>query len=231
MIRLIAQGTIEEQKYIRQIYKGHLKNDTLRDVQETEQVRMFRGVQGDKYRKGEIFGIENLLKFKPDGSFMGDLWKSSEKRSSRADGTVRQEELANALSNLSGDQVESIGGGHDDSIGDNLMDQYFHNAAHASQALGQSDGFMTAKRASRKYRDTDGQPSDGEDDDVDIDETLRGGNALKHQELFAKHHQGGNEKEGEDMEEVLGGASQVRVEYIVSCFGFALYSNGFASLS
>ena len=155
------------------------------------------------------------LRIFSSSSQMGVLWATcgSHPRSdpSRADGTVRQEDLANALSNLSGDQLESIGGGHDDSIGDNLMDQDFHNAAHASQAVGQGDGFITAKRASRKYRDTDDQPTDGEEDDVDIDETLRGGNALKHQELFANHHQGDSEDEDEDMEEVLGGASQVRV--------------------
>jgi len=123
VVRLISQGTIEEQKYIRQIYKVHLKNDTIKDAQEAGQARLFRGVQGDKQRKGEVFGIENLLKFK-DGSFMSDLWKSSESRPSRKDKTVKVDDLANALTSLSEEQVEEIGG--------NALDEDFHLAATAA---------------------------------------------------------------------------------------------------
>ena len=32
------------------------------------------GVQGDKYRKGELFGTENLFRFKDDGSFLQDIY-------------------------------------------------------------------------------------------------------------------------------------------------------------
>ncbi len=63
---------------MRQIYKVHLKNQTLKSDEYTanEPARIFRGVDKDKNRKGELFGMENLLKFK-DGSFMRDQWKAT----------------------------------------------------------------------------------------------------------------------------------------------------------
>lgn len=78
VLRLVARGTIEELKYCRQVYKVHLNQKTLEgsDEYKPEPARLFRGVDGDKNRKGELFGCENLLRFK-DGSFMEDLWKSS----------------------------------------------------------------------------------------------------------------------------------------------------------
>lgn len=82
VIRLIAQGTIEELRYARQLYKTHLKQESLEssDYATAETIRMFRGVQGDSSRKGELFGLENLLKFK-DGSFTKGkgMWKTSSK--------------------------------------------------------------------------------------------------------------------------------------------------------
>jgi superfamily II DNA/RNA helicase len=80
VIRLIAQGTIEELRYARQLYKTHIKQESLEssDYATAETIRMFRGVQGDSSRKGELFGLENLLKFK-DGSFTKGkgTWKTS----------------------------------------------------------------------------------------------------------------------------------------------------------
>ena len=63
--RLVAEGTVEEQIYLRQIYKLHLKQDTFEEQDETHHAapRIFRGVQGDKHRKGELFGTENLFRF------------------------------------------------------------------------------------------------------------------------------------------------------------------------
>jgi SNF2 family DNA or RNA helicase len=77
VVRLVSRGTVEELKYIRQIYKVHLKQETIGDVEETaahhaKPSRLFRAVQGDKYRKGELYGLENLLKYK-DGAFMDEV--------------------------------------------------------------------------------------------------------------------------------------------------------------
>ena len=70
VIRLISRGTIEEIKYMRQIYKVNLRTQALAPAE--EQNRLFSGIQGDQDHKGELFGMENLLKFK-DGSFMSDV--------------------------------------------------------------------------------------------------------------------------------------------------------------
>jgi len=48
--------------------------------------RVFRGVQGDKYRKGEIFGTENLFRFKEDGSFLDDIWAESRSKGNNSSG-------------------------------------------------------------------------------------------------------------------------------------------------
>lgn len=75
------RGTLEEQKYLRQVYKTQLKNETIVDVEEEQRdvaARLFRGVDGDKSRRGELFGIANLFRFK-DGTFMqyGDETRDS----------------------------------------------------------------------------------------------------------------------------------------------------------
>jgi hypothetical protein len=75
VVRLISKGTIEEMVYLRQIYKSHLKKETLEgNVDKNSSApRVFRGVQGDSDRKGELFGTENLFRFK-DGSFLETIW-------------------------------------------------------------------------------------------------------------------------------------------------------------
>lgn len=85
-MRLVSRGTIEELKYLRQVYKAHLNKKTLGSSDEYTRIqpaRLFRGVASDPDRKGELFGCENLLKFK-DGSFMDDLWQASERGGKKA---------------------------------------------------------------------------------------------------------------------------------------------------
>lgn len=87
VVRLISKGTVEEMVYLRQIYKTHLKRETLERNDETHAAapRLFNGVQGDKERKGELFGVENLFRFK-DGSFLEDIWAES---GSKGEGGLR----------------------------------------------------------------------------------------------------------------------------------------------
>jgi hypothetical protein len=81
--RLVAQGTIDEMKYLRQLYKVQLKQETFAEKSsEPKAARIFTGVEGDKHRKGELFGYENLFRFK-DGSFLNDIWKASGKQISK----------------------------------------------------------------------------------------------------------------------------------------------------
>ena len=78
--RLVSQGTIDEMKYMRQLYKVQLKQETFAEKSsEPQAARIFKGVEGDKHRKGELFGYENLFRFK-DGSFLNDIWKASGKK-------------------------------------------------------------------------------------------------------------------------------------------------------
>lgn len=64
--RLVSKGTIEELMYMRQVYKQHFHEGTLSSVQH---MRLFHGVQGVKGEEGELFGIDNLLKYDEEGFF------------------------------------------------------------------------------------------------------------------------------------------------------------------
>uniref|UniRef100_A0A7S1BD22 Helicase C-terminal domain-containing protein n=1 Tax=Corethron hystrix TaxID=216773 RepID=A0A7S1BD22_9STRA len=76
VVRLVARGTIEELKYAHQLYKVQLAQQTLGTRKEaSDMVRMFRGVEGDQGKKGELFGAENLLQFR-DGEFIHQMWRS-----------------------------------------------------------------------------------------------------------------------------------------------------------
>lgn len=61
--RFISVGTIEENIYMRQIYKQQLANIAINTSNER---RYFAGVAGDKRYRGELFGIANMFKFSSD---------------------------------------------------------------------------------------------------------------------------------------------------------------------
>lgn len=92
------------------MYKVQLKNETLNSNEaKASSARVFRAVQGDKTRKGELFGTENLLKFKEDGSFLADVWKkkkASRKRNSSKEFEVHSvEDIASSLSSNQCDEL------------------------------------------------------------------------------------------------------------------------------
>ncbi|KAG7389696.1 DNA excision repair protein ERCC-6-like 2 [Phytophthora pseudosyringae] len=66
--RLITLGTIEEMIYVRQIYKQQLSDSTLKGGNAP---RYFEGVQGNAQQRGELFGIANLICWKPGGVLKG----------------------------------------------------------------------------------------------------------------------------------------------------------------
>lgn len=66
--RLITLGTIEEMIYVRQIYKQQLSDTTLKG---SNAPRYFEGVQGNPQQRGELFGIANLISWKPGGVLKG----------------------------------------------------------------------------------------------------------------------------------------------------------------
>ncbi|KAH8893398.1 hypothetical protein GQ53DRAFT_745654 [Thozetella sp. PMI_491] len=63
VFRLVSAGTIEEIVYARQVYKQQQANIGYNASSER---RYFKGVQKDKDRKGEIFGLANLFSFRKD---------------------------------------------------------------------------------------------------------------------------------------------------------------------
>ncbi|XP_068677020.1 DNA excision repair protein ERCC-6-like 2 [Montipora foliosa] len=75
--RLISSGTIEEMIYLRQVYKQQLANIAVKGTNER---RYFTGVEGDKERKGELFGLENLFSYRAEGASLSkDIVKRTEK--------------------------------------------------------------------------------------------------------------------------------------------------------
>ncbi|KAI0472737.1 P-loop containing nucleoside triphosphate hydrolase protein [Xylariaceae sp. FL0804] len=68
--RLISVGTIEEITYARQIYKQQQANIGYSASNER---RYFQGVQQEPDRKGEIFGIRNLLTYNGDQGVLREI--------------------------------------------------------------------------------------------------------------------------------------------------------------
>jgi hypothetical protein len=67
VFRLVAQGTVEELCYMRQVYKLQLTQAAMSKDARATTPRHFEGVEGEEH--GELFGIENLLQF-TDGSIL-----------------------------------------------------------------------------------------------------------------------------------------------------------------
>ncbi|XP_076066387.1 uncharacterized protein LOC143039912 isoform X2 [Oratosquilla oratoria] len=65
VFRLISSGCIEENVYLRQVYKQQLNHMT---VESTNVKRYFQGIQGNHMERGELFGLRNMLSYHPEGS-------------------------------------------------------------------------------------------------------------------------------------------------------------------
>ena len=70
VFRLVSAGTVEEVVYARQIYKQQQANIGYNASTER---RYFTGVQNNKFQKGEIFGLDNLLSFHAEDIFLRDI--------------------------------------------------------------------------------------------------------------------------------------------------------------
>jgi DNA excision repair protein ERCC-6-like 2 len=57
--RLLGAGSLEELVYARQVYK---QQQMAIAYNASVQTRYFEGVQGDKSRQGELFGIKNIFR-------------------------------------------------------------------------------------------------------------------------------------------------------------------------
>jgi len=110
VFRLVSRGTVEELRYLRQVYKTQMKNETIVDINDPKRKkskRTFRGVVDDTARKGELFGMANLLKFK-DGTFLNYASKTSESRKYGV-GVHDTENLLEQVKDMNEDEVLQIG--------------------------------------------------------------------------------------------------------------------------
>ncbi|KAI9692392.1 MAG: hypothetical protein M1822_006623 [Bathelium mastoideum] len=81
VFRLVSAGTIEEIVYARQIYKQQQANIGYAASSER---RYFRGVQDDKDKKGEIFGLANMFAFHDDSIVLRDIVNKTNVAESKA---------------------------------------------------------------------------------------------------------------------------------------------------
>ncbi|KIJ36395.1 hypothetical protein M422DRAFT_179431 [Sphaerobolus stellatus SS14] len=63
--RLLSAGSLEELIYKRQVYK---QQQMKIGYEASHQTRYFEGVQGDKTKQGELFGIKNIFKLDESGA-------------------------------------------------------------------------------------------------------------------------------------------------------------------
>lgn len=63
MYRLLGAGSLEEIIYARQLYK---QQQMAIGYDASIQTRYFEGVQGDRQKQGELFGLKNLFSLQED---------------------------------------------------------------------------------------------------------------------------------------------------------------------
>ncbi|PYH49094.1 putative DNA excision repair protein (Rad26L) [Aspergillus saccharolyticus JOP 1030-1] len=81
VFRLISVGTIEEIVYARQIYKQQQANIGYNASSER---RYFKGVQENKDKKGEIFGMDNLFAYRTDNIVLREIVNKTNVAESKA---------------------------------------------------------------------------------------------------------------------------------------------------
>lgn len=193
VLRLVSQGTIDELKYLRQLYKVQLKQETMVDTEKGAEnaPRVFRGVQGDKYRKGELFGYENLFRFK-DGCFLHDIWKQTGKKRTASTNTGLEMHEASRL-------TEALLG-----IGSDRVDAVLEDESSRLETLLASVSQSTSKCG---VKDRETEPMSVEDEAHQAPSIPA--QAFDHQDLFRGDRGRATIQEGEDgFDEEMGGGTQ-----------------------
>jgi hypothetical protein len=199
VVRLVAQGTVEEMIYLRQIYKMHLKQDTLTEVVDANAAapRVFRGVQGDSHRKGELFGFENLFRFK-DGSFLEDIWAEAGGSSSKDTSGLRIHRSDNLASVL-------VGMGDELAFERSLEEPDTVSLIQAMSQLTNDDSLAGKKQSDFAIDDLDSGNNENGLDEA-LEKKIR---AVNHGDLFRNDKGGAAIREGDDgFDEEMGGATQ-----------------------
>lgn len=84
VFRLISAGSIEENIYLRQVYKQQLDKIAVN----TENAkRYFNGIQGDRQQKGELFGMKNMFQLRTgDNCLSKDILERNEQIEKQLEG-------------------------------------------------------------------------------------------------------------------------------------------------
>ncbi|KAM7223412.1 switch 2 [Rhypophila decipiens] len=114
VFRLVSAGTIEEIVYARQIYKQQQANIGYNASNER---RYFKGVQQDKSRKGEIFGLSNLFAFERDQVVLREIVNKTNVAEARAGVHLADLETEGLEGDDEHVKQEEDGGGEDDEVG------------------------------------------------------------------------------------------------------------------
>ncbi|KAI1204642.1 P-loop containing nucleoside triphosphate hydrolase protein [Annulohypoxylon truncatum] len=113
--RLVSTGTIEEITYARQIYKQQQANIGYNASNER---RYFKGVQQDSERKGEIFGLKNLLTYHSDQVILRDIVNKTNIAEAKAGVKLIDIDMDKAAKDAEDDQfIKREGGADDDETG------------------------------------------------------------------------------------------------------------------
>lgn len=138
VFRMISAGTIEEIVYARQIYKQQMANIGYNASLER---RYFKGVQDQKNKKGEIFGLENMFAYQGEHVVLREI--------------VNKTNIAESKANV---LVTNI-----DISDDEFDDEDFGQQAEESQksedaALSQLADILVGKKklAAKRKKDADG---------------------------------------------------------------------------
>lgn len=138
MFRLISAGTIEEVVYARQIYKQQQANIGYNASVER---RYFKGVQGQKELKGEIFGLANLFAPTSEEIKLRDIFNKTNIAESRAG-----VEIAGLDFEASCDEAEDVYDGNDETalsqLAQEIIDEPGTRRKKAGEGTKKPDGVM-----------------------------------------------------------------------------------------
>lgn len=171
--RLITLGTIEEMIYVRQIYKQQLSDTTLKG---SNAPRYFEGVQGNPQQQGELFGIANLICWKPGGVLKGiqDAYQRG------LDGLIVQQNRvrydAPAMKKVvKKSAVKTRPNGVDDDEGEMI-----EVAGELVSRMVASDDLQALSPVEKDFAESSGS---GEDDN----DALNGATTFRHEEIVGEH--------------------------------------------
>ena len=161
-----------------------------------------KGIQGDKYRKGELFGTENLFRFKEDGSFLHDIYnirpQLTDERNVDSTGLEihNSEKISNVLLGMTDEERNKVGETEDITTIQMMPEKSFSNTPVGSRSNTQDNESNSANG--------DLAPNEPIESKV---------SALNHQDLFRSDRGEAAHNTAEDgLYEEMGGQTQAAYE-------------------